>query len=89
MRVHIDPFIRGAGAPIAYPETDAGDGGRRYYSDVRFPATREDLYASAVEHGAPSNVIEAIRHLPQRHFRLPMEVPDLHALAKRYHGSRA
>lgn len=88
-RARIDPLSRGVAAPTGYPELDAGDGGRRFFSDVRFPARRSDLYASAVEHGAPPEIVEAIRHLPSEWYCLPMEVPDLHPLAKRYHGSRA
>ncbi|MHB8585484.1 MAG: hypothetical protein ACYDDF_06560 [Thermoplasmatota archaeon] len=63
-------------ALVPGPAIRFSDGGLRFIPDVSFPATRGEVFASAVEHGAPAQVLMHIEELPSL-VSSAYDLPDL------------
>jgi hypothetical protein len=47
---------------------------QRHLSGVDYPASRDDLVTTAQNDGAPDDVVEALRALPDREYDSPTDV---------------
>jgi hypothetical protein len=70
-----------AAAQVGDADRVFGEKGQRFFTDVGFPAHRDEVFASAIAHGAPKPILDAIRSLPGKRFGNVDQLPDLYALA--------
>lgn len=47
---------------------------QEYLSGVEYPATKDQLVSHAQEHGAPDDVIQFMKRMPNRNYKGPTDV---------------